>query len=370
EPGVLDGLDAVAIVKELAKIESICAAATAKVARRIDRSNVWRAKGYRSAAHLLAFVTGTSVGSATAKLQTAERLEDLPATAQEFSTGRLSQAKVHEIAAAAAEVPEMEADLLLAAPDETFAATRDRSRRVKASGTDELERHRRAHAARSVRSWTDAEGAWQLHASGTPTDGARIMAVLDTETEAVLREARRAGARESTDASRFDALVRLADQHATREPGTGPRAHLFVNVDAASLTRGHAGPGGRCEIKGVGSVPVARPRAQKGDALLTILVKHGVDVTTIAHDGTTTMPASIRRTVLARDPECVTDTCTAPTTAVHHVRWRSDGGEHSTHNCRGLCRWCHALVHYHGYTLEPNGDGTYHLRAPPAEAAA
>jgi hypothetical protein len=50
---------------------------------------------------------------------------------------------------------------------------------------------------------------------------------------------------------------------------------------------------------------------------------------------------------------------------VHHVAWRSDGGAHSTKNCVGTCGWCHDLIHYHGYTLEPNGDGTYHLRAPP-----
>jgi hypothetical protein len=37
----------------------------------------------------------------------------------------------------------------------------------------------------------------------------------------------------------------------------------------------------------------------------------------------------------------------------------------SIHNCRGLCGWCHDLVHYHGYTLEPNDDDTFHLRAPP-----
>ena len=51
-----------------------------------------------------------------------------------------------------------------------------------------------------------------------------------------------------------------------------------------------------------------------GDALLTILVKKGVDVTTIAHDGTETMPVSVRRAVLARDPECVVEICSAPTT--------------------------------------------------------
>jgi hypothetical protein len=94
-------------------------------------------------------------------------------------------------------------------------------------------------------------------------------------------------------------------------------------------------------------------------------VRKGVDVTTIAHDGTAAMPTALRRAVLARDPECVVDACSAPAHQIHHVAWRSNGGAHSAENCRGVCDWCHDLVHYHGYELEPNGDGTDHLRAPP-----
>jgi hypothetical protein len=30
-----------------------------------------------------------------------------------------------------------------------------------------------------------------------------------------------------------------------------------------------------------------------------------------------------------------------------------------------VCDWCHKLIHYEGYELEPDGDGTYRLRAPP-----
>jgi hypothetical protein len=140
---------------------------------------------------------------------------------------------------------------------------------------------------------------------------------------------------------------------------------VYVNVDADRLTGTSTTPGGRCEIKGVGPVPVETARAYLGDALLTILVKKGVDVTTIAHDGTKTMPASVRRAVLARDQHCVIASCSAPATQIHHLDWRSRGGRHSIQNCRGVCAWCHDLIHYHHHTLEPNHDGTYNLRAPP-----
>ena len=139
------------------------------------------------------------------------------------------------------------------------------------------------------------------------------MARLNPETEAVFAEARanrKPEDRESIEAYRFDALVRIAEQAATS--ASRHQAHLFVNVDAEKLTRGDAAAG-VCEIKGVGPVPVATARELMGDALLTILVKKGVDVTTIAHDGTKTMPIAVRRAVLARDPECVVDVCSAPT---------------------------------------------------------
>jgi 5-methylcytosine-specific restriction endonuclease McrA len=145
---------------------------------------------------------------------------------------------------------------------------------------------------------------------------------------------------------------------------TPPTAHVYVNVDADKLADDDA-PGARCEIKGVGPVPVDVARAYLDEAILTILVKKGIDVTTVAHDGTKAMPAAVRRAVLARDQECVVDTCGAAATQVHHVKYRSRGGCHSVENCRGVCDWCHHLIHYDRYQLTPNDDATYQLRAPP-----
>jgi hypothetical protein len=364
EPRLLDGGGAMRALRQVAKMKAICASVETRLARRVEESNAWRREGHKTPAHLVARLTATSLRDADTLLRTGQQLEQLPDTAEAFLRGRVSEQQVTEIAPAASVSPEHERELLDVARDRNHAELREVARRVTAGATDEQERHRRAHAARQLRTWTDPSGTWHLHANGTPTDGARIMARLQPETEKVFADARTAGRREPLDAYRFDALLRMAEAG----PGAAAaktRAHVLVNVDAAALERGTREPGERCEIKGVGSVPVATARDLMGDALLTILVKRGVDVTTIAHDGTKTMPASVRRAVLARDTECVVDICSAPTAEVHHLKRRSAGGEHSTQNCRGLCRWCHQLVHYHGYTLEPNGDGTYQLRAPP-----
>ena len=363
EPRLLSGPNAARQLKQVARMEAIVASVKTRLARRVDESKVWQQGGHKTPAHFVARQTGTSIHQAVTILQNGERLEALPATAEAFTSGRVTQAQVNEIAPAAIVAPDREGELLGVADERNQALLRDTCRRVQRDG----DRHpgtpqRRAPSAGGAgldRPGRDLASPCQRDAHRR----ARIMARLNAETEKVFKEARAANARDSVDAYRFDALVRLAESTGSTAKKT--RAHLFVNVDADKLIGGDGTGGGRCEIKGVGPVPVETARALMGDALLTILVKKGVDVTTIAHDGTKTMPASVRRAVLARDPECVVEVCSAPTREVHHVTWRSDGGEHSTTNCVGVCGWCHDLVHYHHYTLESNNDGTYHLRAPP-----
>ena len=170
--------------------------------------------------------------------------------------------------------------------------------------------------------------------------------------------------REAREAYAFDALVRTCEAH--RRPSAPRRRRTCSSTSTPTSSSGTGDTrGGRCEIKGVGPVPVETARDYLGDSLLTILVKKGVDVTTVAHDGTKTMPASVRRAVLARDQECVVASCSAAATQIHHLEYRSRGGCHSVENCRGVCDWCHDLVHHHHYALEPEGDGTYSLRSPP-----
>jgi hypothetical protein len=345
-------------------MEAICASVKARLARRVTESNAWQRGGHKSAAHAVASTTGTSVGDAARVLATAERLEELPDTADAFASGKVTQAQVHEIASAAIEAPECERELISTARDRNHAQLRDQAARVRAAGRDARERERRAREQRSLHTYTDGEGVWHLHAKGAPSDGARIEARLKAETEIVFAEARKAGVRDPHDAYAFDALVRIAETTADGER-TPAQAHVYVNVDADKLLGECDRPGARCEIKGVGPVPVETAEAYLGTGLLTILVKKGVDITTIAHDGSKAMPIAVRRAVLARDQECVVETCSTPTSQVHHLDWRSRGGKHSVDNCRGLCDWCHKLVHYQGYELEPNDDGTYSLRAPP-----
>jgi hypothetical protein len=262
----LDARQAMRATKLFARVESIGAAGKGRTARRVDETNGWVRDGHRSAAHAVAAATGTSVGQATATLQTAERLEHLGRTAEAFAKGRLSPAQAAEIAHAASEVPDAEDELLLKVRDERFAPFKDRCRRIAASAHDPLERAKRIHANRSCRTWTDADGAWNLSARGTAADGGRIMAALGAEADTVFKAARARGDREPLDAYRFDALRNLTTRDVEAPSSSGPKAHVHVNVDAEALLALKGMPGATCEIPGLGAIPVEDARAMLGDA--------------------------------------------------------------------------------------------------------
>src|SRR5207244_6870412 len=84
----------------------------------------------RSAAHFIAHKTGTSVGRTQAALETAERLAQLPATAEAFRAGTLSEIQAEAVASAAAANPNEERRLL-ERPAGTYKHLRDECRRAR-----------------------------------------------------------------------------------------------------------------------------------------------------------------------------------------------------------------------------------------------
>jgi len=137
EPSTFRGEDATRLLKLFAEAERLAAVGKALMARRVEETNQWRHLGHRSAAEWLAATTGSSVGAALGTLETARRVERLPATAEAQRQGRLSEAQAREIAAAASVNPAVERDLLATARTEPVAALRQRCHRVTASAADE-----------------------------------------------------------------------------------------------------------------------------------------------------------------------------------------------------------------------------------------
>jgi hypothetical protein len=297
-PGSFDAQRAVELFNDAARAERLCAAIKARLARRIEETKVWRDSGYRSAAHWVAEATGATVGAAARTLETARALEHLPETDAAFRAGQLSDVQAAEITSAAAADPFAEAELLAAAGTTTVKGLRDRAREVRAGAEDDDKAWaRRMHVWRKAHEWTDPDGAYCLSARMAPDAGARFRSAWKAHIDRVFRDARRAGRHEPRAAYAADALVALAAE------GPCKPVQASVVVDSAALARGHTKPGERCEISGIGPAPVSTARAMLADAVVSVLVRDGDDVTAVSSPRRT-IPVKLRRALEARYPTC------------------------------------------------------------------
>jgi len=157
-----------------AAIENMAATVKGLAAARAASGGAWKDAGDRSAAHHLARTTGTSVGQATEAIETARRLEKLPAVAAAARAGELSPEQAAAVADAASVDASAEASLVAKARTSSLGELREECARTKAGARPDAEARRRSiHAQRYLRSWADAEGAWNLKMRTTPKSGPR-----------------------------------------------------------------------------------------------------------------------------------------------------------------------------------------------------
>jgi Domain of unknown function (DUF222) len=352
DPASIPLSDAVAVYEAAARMEKLAAGLRLRMAARAEASNAWRLAGYRSAADWLARVAGTSAGVAHAELAASERLDQLPGTTDALRHGTLSTVQATVIADAAAVDPSAEDRLVVKASRATVRELREDCARVKAAADPDAEaRHARICRERSVRTFTDHEGAWNLHARGPVEAGAKVMAALQPLMDEMFTEARAAGRRESPEAYGFDALVRLAERPAGRGRAN-PKYLGLLRVDVAALTRGEVDGDERCEITGLGPVPVRVARELLGEAVLHLVLTRGRDVATVVHLGRGPSAAQ-KLALLWSQPTCSRAGCDQPWTFTevdHRTPWAVT---HRTelHELDRLCRHDHRLKTHHGWAL-------------------
>lgn len=365
DPERLSGPDAAELLERFAEIEKLAAAGKLLAARRVESSNVWRRQGHRSAAAHVAEATGSGLGPAITALECARQLGSLPATDEAMREGRLSETQVKEITSAAILQPSAEQELVEAAENQPLNVLKLRCRRVKATGTDQKAAYDEIRRSRYFRHWTDGDGAVRFDARLTPDAGARVVAAVKARTDQLEAEARRAGVTESRQALAADALVSLVGGEpgatgagrgrSTSQGGSGPVAMVHVRVDREALSRGHLEPGEICEIPGIGPIPVEVARELATDSILSVLVTDGIDVTAVAHAGRT-IPASLRRALIERDPVCVVPGCEVrDRLEIDHVDPVGSGGPTSLANLVRLCKWHHYLKTHQRHRLERDG---------------
>lgn len=343
DPRLVDARTAAELVDVFGAIERLAAAGRTLAAGRVADTRVWADGGERSAAHWLARTSGSTVGDAVAVLETARRLEGLDATESAFRAGTLSLDQAGAVARAAASNPHAERDLLETAELDGVAGLRAEARRVEAaghSGADDVESEDRISRTRHARQWVDPDGAWRMSLRGTVAAGARIWAAVESELGSVERR----------DADAFDAVERLVTRADTVQ-AAGPRATVHVRVDHAALVRGHTRSGERCEIPGLGPIPVATARALATDSILSVLVTKGVDVVGVSHVGRT-VRTNVRRALVERSTTCEVPGCRVDRgLEIDHVTGYAVTRDTRLDDLARLCSWHHSLKTHHGYRL-------------------
>jgi Domain of unknown function (DUF222) len=346
DPLCVGGRDAAELLAVVSEGERVCVAMKALLARRVEETKVWREGGHRSAAHWVAEATGETVGAASRTLETARALEQLPDTDAAFRAGQLSDVQAAEITATALADPGAEADLLEAAGTTSVKGLRGRCREVRAGAeADDRAWARRVHVNRRAHEWTDPDGTYRLEARLAPDAGARFSASLKAHTDRVFCDARRAGRREPRAAYVADALVALASE------GPCKPVEVRVTVDSAALTRGHTSSGERCEIAGVGPVPVTTARALLDDSSVAVLLRDGDEITAVSSPKRT-IPIKLRRALEAMYPTCPVRRCANDQfLEIDHIVPLAEGGRTELSNLWRPCSPHHHLKTYFGWKV-------------------
>jgi hypothetical protein len=341
-------------------------------------------RGERSAAHHLARATGRSVAETARTIECGRRLRRLPAVEAAARAGALSGPQAAAVADAASVAPSAAARLVETAGRVSLAELREECARIRATATDGEARRRRIHARRSLRTWTDGEGAWHLHLRTNPEAGARLMAAVEPWRDRLFRRAYAEGRREPLEAYGADALVEAVCGEGA-DSRRGSRPHVLVRVDLAALLRGHPAEGEVCEIAGYGPVAASAVRdlIDSGDPFLSAIATDGERVCGVA---------SVRRRPSAKQvaallwlyPTCAVEGCATVAFLEndHRVPW-ADSGVTLLDLMDRLCPHHHDLKSLEGWSLvEGRGkrpfvppDDPRHPRypgrahAPPGEAA-
>jgi hypothetical protein len=309
----------------------------------------------------MASKTGTAVGPAIDTMEMAGLLADLPVVAEAFRSGPLSEVQAREIAAVASEVPDAEGQLVEAAGKLTLRGLREECHRVEAAAAIDEDDRYRVHRRRKIRAWVDRYNVARLSATMTPDELARLMSEIDRRCGDIVEGAIRGRWFESWEAHRVDALVEMALPKG--DTPAGPASMVHVVVDYEALMRGHTVAGERCEIPGIGPIPVTLARQMSEDCILKVLLTKGVDVMTGAHGGYS-IPAHLRTALDVRDPKCIVPGCDARRRVQKDHR-NAFGRTQVTKlgDLAHLCPFHHYLKTFCGYTYR-GGPGTWEWIPP------
>jgi hypothetical protein len=372
DPRTVSPDDARLLLREACAIEHFGASIKYRFTPRAMCGAPWQEEGHRSEASWLAEATRTSVPEAVAPITTAQRLAELPTTAEALMSGAISPTEAKAVAAAASADPTTEAELLASVGTMTVSTLCSAARHMANAAHERDPEHRqKVHSNRFLRFWRDDEGMCRFSGGVTPDAGLEILSAVRSRAAHVADEARRAQLPEESQAAYdADALVALAigdERRATfhgPEGGQSRRSQVVYHVSLGALQRGSLEDGEICEVPGVGPVPLKVVEDVVGDATARLLIRDGVDVRSVCHLGRT-VPAHLETALEGRDRTCVVPGCTVAL-GLEIDHWQipySKGGPTELWNLARICKFHHRLKTYEGYDLS-GGPGKWEWRPP------
>jgi hypothetical protein len=340
EPATVDGPGAVTLVELFARIERLGAAGKALAGRRVAETGAFQASGHRSAGDLVAGVAGTTVGAAESMLRAAKRLDSQPVVAEAFRAGELSETATREITDAVAKDPDAAEQLVgYARKGRPIKGLRERCARVIAASIDDdkaWDDH--LHATREARMY-GYRGHLRLDSRFAPDEAAGVYAAVEAETDRIFREARAAGRREPRAAYMADAIANLLLARGSAKP-----VDARLDVTESALERGHVIKGEKCEIPGVGPIPVAAAKRMLRDARISAFFRDDADHITHVSSVTRTVPAKLRRWLEAEYPVCGRQACeSSRNLVIDHIHPYALGGILDRDNAWRICTRCDHL---------------------------
>ena len=377
DPHSLDGQGALDAVDAFDRIERLAAAGKALAAAQVEATDAWRGLGARDALGAISARTKDTRGRIRDGISVCDRLGGLPRLEQAFRGGELTIDQAADIAAAAGERPDIEAELVELASSATRRQLKERCLAILAEGEGAEEQHQRAQAERSASSNVGRDGIWRFSARLPIIDGAYVDKALDFFQSQVFDEARRKGDREPFDAYRADALVAMARAAMGEDSSGSPtRRHqparssstrhaIVITVPHSVFLTGRPVSGETCQVPGVGPVPVsAVHRLMDEDPIIKAVVTKGRDITAVA-TLTRTIKDDLRLAVLAaNDLNCAVPTCDHRRFLQLDHEWEfHKGGPTSYENLRPVCTFHHRQRTVEGYELR-GSPGSYEWIAP------
>ncbi len=330
DPDSIPDVEVGGLLTDLGQLARLAEGMTTLLARRaFDTATATGPAASREVREQVAAATGTTVRQAATRLETSIRLGENQQVAAAVRAGSLSTAQADAVTDAAAAAPDMTGMLLAAAQTQSVQDLKRTCRDARVAADPDLAAtRRRHHRDRCFRAWSESDGEWKAYLSGPADAGARIEAAIRGVHDQVFKAAHAEGRREQDAAYRFDALLATLAGAATDADGThsddvqsrqqpsgssrrlsGRQTKVIVTIDAAALKRGEAQPGERCEIAGVGQVPVDAVRELIPDAHLAYVIRNAVDAS-VAHVGRQ-VTAHQRTALEARGYECEVPGCRA-----------------------------------------------------------